>query len=215
MKHRRNIQVGIMVILLTAFIIGNAGGQVTIPEDEVRAQTIPLYAGLDLDTGQVEHDPTVLTLILSDTGHVEKIAAPPIDPLFQFSPDSDVSIGLSAHPDTPFAAAAYRLNGLTVLEDTPLSSIDPAQLPTLPLNPPAPSVIVDANDLLVMQREDDRYALLGHIEQQPEIVNVRLTYWLETPATPTPPPVFTPTPEPPGAIPEPTTLGLLAVGCWE
>ncbi|GAK58390.1 hypothetical protein U27_05364 [Candidatus Vecturithrix granuli] len=162
--------------------------------------TISFYAGFDLTSGMTELDPTVLTLIIGDGQEIEAIAAPQIDPLFEFSPEIDLYFGFSANADRPLTVVAEQIKGMTVLENTDFEAVTEDMLKALDIQA-VTEVMIDQDDLVVLLTQDDQYVLLGSVQQVPG-VQVQLTYQTMSGGSG----------GEPGEVPEPSTLLLLGVG---
>ena len=146
--------------------------------------------GIDLDTGAVEHDPTMLWLLMGDT--IFEILRPPqfssaVDVSFEFEFDSLADIQLMRHNSVNIAVVDVPFSqvGADVLGDD-LTFLD------------GPRVVVDSDIVLIAVTADEHYFKLGLFKHQADLL---LTLHVEEIL-----------PLEPSIIPEPSTLLLLGLG---
>ncbi len=180
---------GVLPLLLLACIIP------TTPVLAYQSFTISLsaYQGIQLSSGMTAFDPTVLTVIIGDASDIDRIAAPDIDPLFEFSPDIDVYFGLTTNANAPVEIMAGAVSGMAVIENTGFSDITDSLLGSLDFTDRAAAV--DDDDLVALRMADGTTLFLEQITKHPD-ATVTFTYW--TPDT--------------TLVPEPGMLALIGVG---
>ena len=196
--HIQKRSTGLLQVYLGLWLFLSITGQAAA--EESFTTTISFYAGFDLTSGMTEIDPTVLTLIIGDGQEIEAIAAPEIDPLFEFSSEIDLYFGFSANADRPFTVIAEQIKGMTVLEDTEFEAVTENMLKSLDILAMV-EVMIDQDDLVVLLTQDDQYVLIGSVQQVPG-VQVQLTYHTLSGGSG----------GEPGEVPEPSTLLLLGGG---
>ena len=155
--------------------------------------SVSAYQGIEVTTGMTEFDPMILTVIIGDALEIDTIAAPDIDPLFQFDPEIDLCFGLTTDPAAPVEITALAAVGIAVLDNTAFSELDESLLASLDFNEQTASV--DSDDLLALLLEDGRIVFLEHIQKHAD-ASISFTLWL---------------PEA-NEVPEPGTLALVGLG---
>ena len=155
--------------------------------------SIYAYQGIEVTSGMTEFDLTVLTVIIGDALELDTIAAPDLDPLFQFSQELDIFFSLTTDPAAPVEITALAAVGIAVLDNTAFSELDESLLASLDFNEQTASV--DSDDLLALLLEDGRIVFLEHIQTHSD-ATIGFTSWL---------------PEADG-VPEPSMLALVAAG---
>lgn len=155
--------------------------------------SLSAYQGIQLSSGMTAFDPTVLTIIIGDATDIDRLAAPAIDPLFQFAPDRDVYFGFTTDAAAPIAVTAVSVTGIAVLDSTGFTDLTDDLLGSLDFTNRV--VTVDNDDLAVLLLADGTTLFLEQISTSPD-ATISFTVW--TPETP--------------AVPEPATLLLFGVG---
>ncbi len=139
-------------------IVGISSTACTYP-----AQVGMYFDGLDLDTGAVEYDRTILVVLMGET--IEELLRPEKTPLARFSPPVDVSFTFDPATPGSFELVLQDSVKVAVLEDTSFDTVGNIHFGKLELTELPFSVTVDSNDLVVAMTAEDRYFMLGNFCQ--------------------------------------------------
>ena len=182
----------ICVLSLSMFLF--VGGAGLAQADSVTL--IYFFEGIDFDTGQVYHDPTILIVIQGRVKDVDTLLKPPnfaqefssvVDAYFEFTPYSEFipqyGTSLVFLPDQD-TQAPNRIVQFALLEDIPLdqSAIPPPEDFSDILEP----IFLDPADTLVLLTAAGDYLKIGHVVQDGFQVQVQIV----KPAIPEPAPLL-------------------------
>jgi hypothetical protein len=150
------------------------------------------FDGLDLDTGTVEYERTILVILMGET--IEEILRPEGEPLAEFSPSIDVSFVFDPTTGGFLDLILQDDVQIDVLEDISFEIVKSEMLGSLEFTDEPFSVPIMPDDIVVAWTAENRYFLLGEFQRS----NWTLSMNIEDVTT--------------NIIPEPSTLLLLGLG---
>lgn len=177
-----------MVICLGLLLIGGMVGSARANSANVGF----FFDGIDLDTGTVEYDRTMLVILMGET--IEELLQPEREYLADFSPSVDVSFGFDPAEGSVIDVVLQDSVKIAVLEDTSFEAINSETIGNLEFIDDLFSVSIDSNDLVVAWTAENRYFTLSEFQWADWVLDVKIREIC------------------PDVIPEPSTLLLLGVG---
>ena len=159
--------------------------------------------GVDLDVGEVYHDPMIVIIVYGNVDKIETLLKPSgdfidFDPAadfhFEFDPEDGISLvfDLEAMNSPP-------ISGVAVLQDTFPTQVDPATFASLPfVTDFSLPIFFDPFDTVLLALESGQYLTIGIMDQDMFALQVAIDEWSGIPGN--------------GEIPEPSTLLLLGLG---
>ncbi|MCP4396915.1 MAG: PEP-CTERM sorting domain-containing protein [bacterium] len=156
--------------MITWLILAMCLGKVGITHaTNLYTATVPLFSGgLELDTGTVQHDPTVLIVVFGPEEEIEQVLKPALTNLADFSPSVDLSFDFQAVAIHPIAMASENIVAMAVLKDTSFDTrFDEAMLANLEFSYESMAVPLDENDLVVLLTAEDTYFKVGNLSLSP------------------------------------------------
>lgn len=160
--------------------------------------TASFYQGFDVATGEVESDPTVLTLKFGDTG-VDLVLEPDGEQMFEFSAAVDFHF---EYPDAQDGVVILALQdgvSVAIFEDADFDLIQADMLGNVEFLPNLTHIAFDSNDTIVLLTADNAYIKIGNLSQQSDL-NVSFKYERDMMAADS------------EAVPEPSTVLLMGLG---
>jgi hypothetical protein len=160
--------------------------------------TASFYQGFDVATGELESDPSVLTLKFGDTG-VDIVLQPEGEQVFEFSAAVDFHFEYPEAQDGTVILALQEGISVAIFEDTDFDLIQADMLGNVEFLPNLTHIAFDSTDTVVLLTADNTYIKLGNLMQQSDL-NVSFTYERDLMAASA------------EAVPEPSTVLLMGLG---
>ena len=177
----------IVALCLSLLVLGGIAGSVQADSAVVSY----FFDGLDLDTGTVERDRTMLLLIIGEP--IEELLRP-TEPLTDFSPAADVSFDFDPAAGGSLELVLQDNVKIAVLKNMDFESVGGDILGHLTFSDEPISIPITSDDVVVAWTEESHYFKLGCFSQLPDFQLEMLVEEIEI------------------IIPEPSTLIFLTLG---